>query len=76
MKSILKFIILLAGITTIASYLLKFNFSNDIAKDIGTMTEHGIRNTINTVSDIKDTISMKINFPQLDTVIFYDDYKQ
>lgn len=40
------------------------------------MTEHGIRNTINTVSDIKDTISMKINFPQLDTVIFYDDYKQ
>lgn len=75
MKSILKFIIVLTGITTITSYLLKFNFSDDIAKDIGTMTEQGIRNTINTVSDIKDTISLKINFPQIDTVIFYD-YKQ
>ena len=72
MKSLLKFIIVLAGITTLASYLLKFNFSDDIAKDIGTMTEYGIRNTINTVSVAKDTLSKKFNFPQIDTTAIFN----
>ena len=42
MKSLIKFIVILAGITTIATYLLNFNSSGDIAKDCGTAVEDGI----------------------------------
>lgn len=42
MKSLIKFIVILAGITAIATYLLNFNSSGDIAKDCGTAVEDGI----------------------------------
>lgn len=42
MKSLIKFIVILAGITTIATYFLNFNSSGDIAKDCGTAVEDGI----------------------------------
>ena len=42
MKSIIKFIVILAGITAIATYILNFNSSGDIAKDCGKAVEDGI----------------------------------
>ena len=50
MKSLIKFIVILAGITTIATYLLNFNFSGDIAKDCGTFVEDGINNIKSTTT--------------------------
>ena len=49
MKSLIKFIVILAGITAIATYLLNFNSSGDIAKDCGTAVEDGINKIKSTI---------------------------
>lgn len=50
MKSVIKFIVILAGITAIATYILNFNSSEDIAKDCGKAVEDGINKIKSTAS--------------------------
>lgn len=50
MKSVIKFIVILAGITAIATYILNFNSSGDIAKDCGKAVEDGINKIKSTAS--------------------------
>lgn len=52
MKSLIKFIVILAGITAIATYLLNFNSSGDIAKDCGTFVEDGINKIKSTATQV------------------------
>jgi len=65
MKSLIKFIVILAGITAIATYLLNFNFSGDIAKDCGTFVEDGINNIKSTAAK---TIDKTKDLTQLDSL--------
>ena len=54
MKSLIKFIVILAGITTIATYILNFNSSGDIAKDCGKAVEAGINKIKSTATKTID----------------------
>lgn len=69
MKSIIKFIIILAGITTITAYLLDFNTSGDIAKDCSTAVEDGINKIKSTATRATAiTIDKTKNLTQLDSL--------
>ena len=69
MKSIIKFVVLLAGITTIIAYLLDFNPSGDIAKDCSTVVEDGINKIKSTATQATAiTINKTKNFTQLDSL--------
>lgn len=65
MKSLIKFIVILAGITAIATYILNFNSSGDIAKDCGRAVEDGINNIKSTAAK---TIDKTKNLTQLDSL--------
>ena len=65
MKSIIKFVVLLAGITTIIAYLLDFNPSGDIAKDCSTVVEDGINKIKSTAAK---TIDKTKNLTQSDSL--------
>lgn len=58
MKSVIKFIVILAGITAIATYILNFNSSGDIAKDCGKAVEDGI-NKIKSMTQSDSLQSLK-----------------
>ena len=69
MKSLIKFIVILAGITTIATYILNFNSSGDIAKDCGKAVEEGINKIKSTATQATAiTINKTKNFTQLDSL--------
>lgn len=69
MKSLIKFIIILAGITTITAYLLDFNPSGDIAKDCSTAVEDGINKIKSTATQATAiTIDKTKNLTQLDSL--------
>ena len=63
MKSLIKFIVILAGIITIATYILNFNSSGDIAKDCGKAVEDGINKIKSTATK---TIDKTKNLTQSD----------
>lgn len=65
MKSLIKFIVILAGITTIATYILNFNSSGDIAKDCGKAVEDGINKIESTAAK---TIDKTKNLTQSDSL--------
>lgn len=65
MKSLIKFIVILAGITTIATYILNFNSSGDIAKDCGKAVEEGINKIRSTAAK---TIDKTKNLTQSDSL--------
>ena len=65
MKSLIKFIVILAGITTIATYILNFNSSGDIAKDCGKAVEDGINKIKSTAAK---TIDKTKNLTQSDSL--------
>lgn len=67
MKSLIKFIVILAGITTIATYILNFNSSGDIAKDCGKAVEEGINKIKSTAAKIIDKTK---NLTQSDSLQF------
>ena len=67
MKSLIKFIVILAGITTIATYILNFNSSGDIAKDCGKAVEEGINKIKSTAAK---TIDKTKNLTQSDSLQF------
>lgn len=67
MKSLIKFIVILAGITTIATYILNFNSSGDIAKDCGKAVENGINKIKSTAAKIIDKTK---NLTQSDSLQF------
>ena len=68
MKSLIKFIVILAGITTIATYILNFNSSGDIAKDCGRAVEDGINNIKSTAVKPIDKIKNFIQSDSLQTI--------
>ena len=65
MKSLIKFIVILAGITTIATYILNFNSSGDIAKDCDKAVEDGINKIKSTAAK---TINKTKNLTQSDSL--------
>lgn len=65
MKSLIKFIVILAGIITIATYILNFNSSGDIAKDCGKAVEDGINKIKSTATK---TIDKTKNLTQSDSL--------
>lgn len=65
MRSLIKFIVILAGITTIATYILNFNSSGDIAKDCGKAVEDGINKIESTAAK---TIDKTKNLTQSDSL--------
>ena len=65
MKSLIKFIVILAGITTIATYILNFNSSGDIAKYCGKAVEDGINKIKSTAAK---TIDKTKNLTQSDSL--------
>lgn len=65
MKSLIKFIVILAGITTIATYILNFNSSGDIAKDCGKAVEDSINKIKSTAAK---TIDKTKNLTQSDSL--------
>ena len=65
MKSLIKFIVILAGITTIATYILNLNSSGDIAKDCGKAVENGINKLKSTATK---TIDKTKNLTQSDSL--------
>lgn len=69
MKSLIKFIVILAGITAIATYILNFNSSGDIAKDCGRAVEDGINNIKSTATQATTITLDKVKtLTQLDSL--------
>lgn len=73
MKSLIKFIVILAGITTIATYLLNFNSSGDIAKDCGTAVEDGINKIKSTITQ---AVTMVKTLTQTDSLQYVKNPEQ
>lgn len=67
MKSLIKFILICTGIVTVTSFLIHFESSGDIPKDVGNITETAVRNTLNTTSEAWDSIKVYLT-PPLDTL--------
>ena len=65
MKSLIKFIVILAGITTIATYILNFNSSGDIAKDCRKAVEDALNKIKSTAAK---TINKTKNLTQSDSL--------
>lgn len=73
MKSLIKFIVILAGITAIATYLLNFNSSGDIAKDCGTAVEDGINKIKSTTTQ---AVTMVKTLTQTDSLQYVKNPEQ
>lgn len=57
MKSLLKFIIITAGIISILSYFLNFKSSGNIPQDVGNITQHATQNALDTFDSLKLKLS-------------------